>query len=168
MAKSTIKPPNKVILTLLGIELPQAYQDYFDGLDESGGNMPYDLIYHWEPRKSYDEPNPAIHCILQRGDIQQRSMKNQTTLENIFIEIHYYTENYDEIWSMYQSIMQIIIENHKVQDVDDGTNVFENSGIESLRATEVEWDTIYSDREEHSIHVMILTVDVQVQNSYIT
>ena len=167
MSKSTVKPPNKVVLTLLETELPQHLQNLYQGLDESGGTMPVGWDAQWIPRKSYDAALPSLHCVLAKGNIDQRSMRNQTTLEDHFIEIHYYTEYYDELWSMYQSIMQIIIENHKVQSVNDGTNIFDESGIESLRATEVEFDTIYSDREEHSIHVMILTVDVQVQNSYI-
>ena len=80
MTKSTIKPPNKVVLALLETELPSHLQNYYEGIDESGGEVPNGWESHWIPRKGYDAPLPSLHCLLGKGDIQQRSMRNQSTL----------------------------------------------------------------------------------------
>ncbi len=105
---------------------------------------------------------PALYSLLDYTETEQRNMPHgKTVLENVFITVLYYTDNYENLWNAYQSIKEIIVSNNKVQSTPE----YSSTGIQWSRLGRTDFDTIYIDKET-AIHFFSMSVKTVLQESY--
>ena len=105
---------------------------------------------------------PAVYSLLDYTETEQRNIPHgKTVLENVYITVLYYTDNYEDLWNAYQSIKEIIVSNNKVQSTPE----FPSTGIQWSRVGRTDFDTVYTE-DETAIHFFSMSVKTVLQESY--
>jgi len=166
MVSSTNKSPKSVLMTLLQEKWMTLIEENLDGSTELRETLDDNITWFTRERLAND-PLPSVHVVFDEIDTDQRGMPHhKKSYDDITLNVAFYSENYSNDWITHQSIKQIIVENNQVQSVDDGDNVFDNSGWEFTRVTKARFNVIYDNTGENAVFYFVMDVVVKLQEDY--